>query len=245
VIWLRPDRAETSVVFLTPGPEFNRELLKIGAPDEFFVPRPLDTLALCSRLTQHLFNVRAGRESPNRTQILACLDRVSAIATAAPVKKSAARASRAQPKEAPRAAPRVLVVDDDIHIVNGIAIKLSEHGIEVLKAFTGEQAFEVAWHEHPDLIISDYNMPKGTGEYLLTRLKSTGETKQIPVVILTGRRVGQSKDYALERDLCGRLGAASYLSKPIDFDRVVQEIGQLIELPSAPAGKAGARAARG
>ena len=123
------------------------------------------------------------------------------------------------------------MVDDDVHIVNGIAIQLSAHGIEVLKAFSGEQAFEVAWREHPDLIISDYGMPKGSGEYLLTRLKSTAETKDIPVVILTGRRVGSSKDYALERDLCGRLGAASYLSKPIDFDAVAREIGRLIQLP--------------
>jgi CheY-like chemotaxis protein len=189
---------------------------------------------MCALAARHLFKVRAGHEPANRAQLLGCLDRAAALGTTAPAdRKGPAQRKGRAPAEAPRAAPRVLVVDDDVHIVNGIAIQLSAHGIDVLKAFSGEQAFEVAWREHPDLIISDYSMPKGSGEYLLTRLKSTAETKEIPVVILTGRRIGGSKDYALERDLCGRLGAASYLSKPIDFDAVVGEIGRLIQVPEA------------
>jgi CheY-like chemotaxis protein len=190
---------------------------------------------MCALAARHLFKVRAGHEPANRAQLLGCLDRAAALGTTAAVdrKGPGAGKGRAPAEAAPRAAPRVLVVDDDVHIVNGIAIQLSAHGIEVLKAFSGEQAFEVAWREHPDLVISDYGMPKGSGEYLLTRLKSTAETKDIPVVILTGRRIGGSKDYALERDLCGRLGAASYLSKPIDFDAVVREIGRLIEIPAS------------
>jgi DNA-binding response OmpR family regulator len=249
VIWQREDRTNTSIVFVTSGPEFNREILKLGAPDEFFVPRPLDTLALCALVARHLFKVRAGWEPPNRAQLLQCLDRAAGLGrggAATEKKAGAARRGRAQPPEEPRSAPKVLVVDDDEHIVNGIAIKLSAHGIGVLKAFSGEQAFEVAWREHPDLIISDYGMPRGSGEYLLTRLKSTAETKKIPVVILTGRRVGHNKDYALERDLCGRLGAVSYLSKPIKFDDVVRELRQFIRFPtgaveSRPPGRAARR----
>jgi CheY-like chemotaxis protein len=127
----------------------------------------------------------------------------------------------------------VLVVDDDRHLVDAIAIKLSEHGIEVWKAYAGEQGFKVAWEERPDFIVTDYAMPDGTGEYLLNRLKEADDTRHIPVMVLTAHKVDGHKDFALEREFMGRLGAVSYLAKPISLDDLVAEMARFVPLPSS------------
>ena len=58
---------------------------------------------------------------------------------------------------------RVLVVDDEAFIVNVVELKLRNAGYEVLKAVDGEEAFEVATQEIPDLVITDFQMPYMTG----------------------------------------------------------------------------------
>lgn len=132
--------------------------------------------------------------------------------------------------------PKVLVVDDDRQFVDAIAIALLAHGIEVLRAFSGAQGFKLARDGHPDAIITDYAMPDGSGEYLLGRLKDAEATRDIPVVVLTAFTRDGAKDSALERELVGRLGAVSYLVKPIGLDALVAELAGVLELPPLGSG---------
>ncbi len=235
VVWQHDEFRDIAILFLSPGPEFNIEVLKIGVPDEFFVPRPIDIAALRKAAVRYLADLRSGRRSSNFIDLFRHLDRVAEATTSkqTPRRKGDGRGSVAPgPDATPQWPLKVLVVDDDRHLVDAMAINLSAHGIEVLKAYSGEHGFRVAWEEHPDVIITDYEMPDGSGDYLVGRLNAADETREIPVIVLTAHTLDGRKDYALEREFVGRLGAVSYLAKPISLDALVAEVGRIVPLPS-------------
>jgi DNA-binding response OmpR family regulator len=127
--------------------------------------------------------------------------------------------------------PKVLVIDDDPDIGRALKIKLAVHGVEVLQAVNGMQGYWISLKQKPDAIILDFKMPEGRGDYVLGRLKSHSITKDIPVVILTGRTRGGRTDYGLERELMG-MGAVKFLTKPLDFDALLAELRMYMTLPS-------------
>ncbi len=103
---------------------------------------------------------------------------------------------------------RVLVVDDEVHIVHVVAIKLRNNGYEVTTADNGAQAFELAQQEKPDIIVTDYQMPVMTGLELVKKLRENETTRDIPVILLTARSFAVSKDEQEE------LQISTCLSKP-------------------------------
>ena len=106
------------------------------------------------------------------------------------------------------AGKRVLVVDDEIHIVHVVAIKLRNNGYEVLSADNGAEAFELACNERPDIIVTDYQMPVMSGLELLEKLRQRQETKDIPVIMLTAR------SFAIPKEQQEDLRISGCLSKP-------------------------------
>jgi DNA-binding response OmpR family regulator len=236
VVWQRDNFRHIAMLFLTPGPEFNLQVLQLGLSDEFFFPRPIDIDALRSAATRYLADLRCGRRASNFSDLFDHLDLIGRLQSLSGEIDGTTDDRHSAPPDsevAPTTRQKVLVVDDDRHLVDAIAIKLSEHGIEVLKAFSGEQGFKVAWEERPDFIVTDYAMPDGTGEYLLNRLKEADDTRHIPVMVLTAHKVDGHKDFALEREFMGRLGAVSYLAKPISLDDLVAEMARFVPLPSS------------
>jgi CheY-like chemotaxis protein len=72
-------------------------------------------------------------------------------------------------------------------------------------------------------------MPDGQGNYILSRFKSHSATKNTPIIVLTG-----NSNPAIRREML-RLGAAAYLTKPIRWDALLDELGHYIELaPCTP-----------
>ena len=65
------------------------------------------------------------------------------------------------------ASRKVLVVDDEVHIVHVVAIKLRNNGYEPITAGNGQEAYDLACKEKPDIIIADYMMPIMSGLELL------------------------------------------------------------------------------
>jgi CheY-like chemotaxis protein len=103
---------------------------------------------------------------------------------------------------------KVLVVDDEVHIVHVVAIKLRNGGYEVITADNGTKAFEIACREKPDIIVTDYQMPVMTGAELVTKLRQNEQTKDIPVIMLTAR------SFAIGDGIKKNLQISEYLSKP-------------------------------
>ncbi len=82
---------------------------------------------------------------------------------------------------------RILIVDDEAHILQVLSLKLRNAGYEVLSAGDGEEGLELALKEVPDLIITDYQMPFMTGLEMCRVLATNEATKNIPVFFLTAR----------------------------------------------------------
>lgn len=128
----------------------------------------------------------------------------------------------------------VLVVDDDDNICRTVGSFLAMEDFEVRLAANGTQAYSLALQEVPDIIITDYNMPEGPGNYLLGRLKTTDKTKNIPVIVLTGE--GGYQNHGLERQMMGQFGAAAFLKKPINFKEILSTVQRLLHRPARSAG---------
>jgi DNA-binding response OmpR family regulator len=112
----------------------------------------------------------------------------------------------------------VLVVDDEPDTVELIRDTLKAEGFRTLVAYQGKEALEVIARTPPDLVILDIMMPGITGFEVLETLSRDPETKNIPVVILTGRGMDQD----VQRGLA--LGAKRYMSKPFDVGALIAEV---------------------
>mgnify|MGYP003795915897 CR=1 FL=1 len=82
---------------------------------------------------------------------------------------------------------KVLVVDDEVHIVHVVTVKLRNHGYEVLSAENGAEALDRVLSDRPDVIVTDWHMPAMTGLEFIERIRQLPETRTIPVILLTGR----------------------------------------------------------
>lgn len=103
--------------------------------------------------------------------------------------------------------PKVaLVVDDSMLIRYSVSRYLESHGFKVEAATNGEEALAVLSREKVDLIVTDMRMPKMSGTEFITALKSTAETSQVPIVVVTGKANGSAEadpraNFAIYKDI--------------------------------------------
>ena len=116
----------------------------------------------------------------------------------------------------------VLVVDDEIHIVHVVTIKLRNNGYEVITASNGSEAYELACKEKPDIIVTDYQMPVISGMELIEKIRANEGTKDIPVIMLTAR------SFAVEEAQKRKLNINHCLSKPFSPKELLRDIDDLI-----------------
>lgn len=112
--------------------------------------------------------------------------------------------------------PRVLLADDDANVSDFFGDKLEKVGIEALYAADAAQAFKLACGENPTVIVSDYFMPNGDAEYFLNQLCSTPVTKNTPVIVQSGRDLGDIIKERLRRGPLGLPGPAWVVKKNFD-----------------------------
>ena len=117
---------------------------------------------------------------------------------------------------------RILVVDDEIYIVHILDFSLGMEGYEVITALDGEQALEKLKTEKPDLIVLDIMMPKLDGYEVCKSIKSSPETRHIPVILLSAK--GRNVDQKMGFDV----GADDYITKPFSPRKLVERINQLL-----------------
>ncbi len=132
---------------------------------------------------------------------------------------------------------RILIVDDEAHILQVLSLKLRNAGYEVLTAADGEEGLEFALREKPDLVITDFQMPYMTGLEMCKAMNQQERTKEIPVVMLTAR------GYALENDDLAASNIKEVLSKPFSPRSVLQLVERLLAARNNSAGKARNQAA--
>ncbi|MCP3904431.1 MAG: response regulator [Planctomycetes bacterium] len=131
----------------------------------------------------------------------------------------------------------VLVVDDEPHVVHVVSFKLRHDGLTVIIANNGNRAFDLACRELPDLIITDFQMPGGSGLELATRLRKNKETAEIPLIMLTAR--GHRAPLAE----LAETNVRALLAKPFSPRHLLGKVNELLE--RAPQTNAGRHSAPG
>ena len=117
---------------------------------------------------------------------------------------------------------RILACDDDPLILRLLQVNLEIEDYNVLLAHDGQEAFEVAEKEKPDLILLDVMMPRMDGLQACRKLKENETTKDIPVVFLSAKAQQEDIDEGLA------LGASDYLTKPFEPDQLIAAIERLV-----------------
>ncbi len=105
---------------------------------------------------------------------------------------------------------KILIVDDDRHLVLGLTARLKAKGYRVVSASDAVSAIAVARTESPDLTILDLGLPAGDGFFVLERMKSMENLAAIPVIVLSARDATHNKKRAMDG------GAAGFFQKPPD-----------------------------
>ncbi len=125
---------------------------------------------------------------------------------------------------------KIMVVEDDASLREIYGIRITAEGYDVVSAGDGEEALAMAVREKPDLILSDVMMPKISGFDMLDILRSTPETANIKVVMMTAL---SAED---QRQRGERLGADRYLVKSqVGIEDVVNTIHEVLGDRATPA----------
>jgi CheY-like chemotaxis protein len=117
---------------------------------------------------------------------------------------------------------RILVVDDEVHILHVVSLKLCNAGYEVITAQDGREALELAQTERPDVIITDFQMPFLSGLELCQRLKQIPSTREIPAVMLTAR------GFTLDESAMQATGIRVCLNKPFSPREVLRVVDEML-----------------
>ena len=129
-------------------------------------------------------------------------------------------------RDQPRAAARILVVDDNADL-RGYLRRILGARWQVETAADGEAALQMARHSPPDLVLTDVMMPGISGFGLLSELKRDARTHSIPVIMLSARAGEEARVEGLDA------GADDYLIKPFSARELIARVGSQLALSAS------------
>jgi DNA-binding response OmpR family regulator len=118
---------------------------------------------------------------------------------------------------------KILVVDDDPTMVKLINVNLKLNNYAVIEAISGEQALDIVSKEPLDLMVLDIMMPGVDGWEVLKRIRDNGDTKELPVILVTAK----TQDSDVIRGW--ELGADEYVIKPFNPLLLVEVIKMVLD----------------
>jgi len=128
-------------------------------------------------------------------------------------------ASAATPKTEPKVTGRILIVDDEPHIVELVRYNLVKEGFEVSVAYDGREALEKARKDSPDLVILDLMLPFVDGLEVCRHIR---RESPVPILMLTAKDGEQERVVGLE------LGADDYVTKPFSPRELVARVRAIL-----------------
>jgi DNA-binding response OmpR family regulator len=124
---------------------------------------------------------------------------------------------------------KVLVADDMKDIVETVSFLLSQQGYEVVTAFDGEEALQIARTEEPDVMVLDVMMPKENGYQVARYVREDEKTgvisKRTRILMLTARTTEGRREEFLRT----WSGADAFMYKPFDLNELVGRVDELLE----------------
>ncbi len=129
--------------------------------------------------------------------------------------------------DAGRPKPRVLVVDDEEHITELLAMALGFNGFDVERQASGRAGLAAAQAHRPDLMILDVMLPDLDGFEVAKRIRQNeGAGTRVPIIFLTARDATQDKVEGL------RLGSDDYVTKPFSIEELVERVKAVLRRSS-------------
>ncbi len=108
----------------------------------------------------------------------------------------------------------ILIIDDEANLLKTLAAILRARGYETLEALNGEEALELLKRVTPDLVFSDWKMPRMGGAEILEHMGNEPRLSAIPVIVITAFGSSHTAIEAV------RLGAYDFITKPFDMEEI-------------------------
>lgn len=119
---------------------------------------------------------------------------------------------------------KILVIDDEEDLQKLLRIRLEQENFNVVSAYDGDIGVKMTEQELPDLIILDIMLPKMDGYTYLKEIRNLPKTKNIPVLVLSGKEEEKVKDLFIFQKISG------YIEKPFELDDLVSKIKEILKM---------------
>lgn len=126
---------------------------------------------------------------------------------------------------------KVLIIDDEMHIVELLRFNLEISGYKTIYSYDGFDGFIKAKEEKPDLILLDWMLPNISGIEVLNKIRQDADLKKIPVIMLTAKNMEDDKVEGLE------VGADDYITKPFSIKELLARITSVMRRYGMNTGK--------
>ena len=113
--------------------------------------------------------------------------------------------------------PKILIVDDEPHIVNLIKLTLGDD-YEFLEPYSGMEVIKLAKSEQPYMVILDLMMPNIDGYQVCTAIRSNAETQNMPIMVLS------AKSQIVDKFKSINVGADDYMVKPFEPAELIRRV---------------------
>jgi putative two-component system response regulator len=119
---------------------------------------------------------------------------------------------------------RILIAEDDQGVQVLLRVYCEDSGYESIEASNGAEALQKAEQDLPDLVLLDANMPQMDGFEVARKLKENQDTRQIPIIMLTGLKSREDRIRGIAA------GASDFLTKPVDQEELMMRIRNHLQI---------------
>lgn len=120
-------------------------------------------------------------------------------------------------------ATKILLVDDEPHILVAIGYLVQQEGYQVIKAEDGESALSAIQQHHPHIVVLDVMMPGMDGFEVARRIRNLPAYQDTRIIFLTAKGTSQDRFEGYAN------GAEVYLTKPFDNEELINTINEVVE----------------
>ena len=117
----------------------------------------------------------------------------------------------------------ILIAEDEPHVARLLRIALEKEGYSINAVHNGAQALEKINEKHPDVLITDINMPKMDGEQLCKHLAQHIPERKFPIIVLSSRTEVEHREWSQS------MGNTTFLEKPVSIRKLIKYIQSIEE----------------
>lgn len=115
---------------------------------------------------------------------------------------------------------KVIIADDEPYVLRLMKMALERQGFEVKTACNGEEAYDILAKEPPDLLITDVQMPKMTGQELCQKIEHSMPERKFLIFVLTSRTELEHRDWTAD------ISNIMFMEKPVSIQKLISRINE-------------------